>query len=351
MTEERDLPPRDAVERWLDSLAVDRTDETLSSYWYRLKLFVEWCEDHDEIETLQDLDGWLLDEYEADRRAKHPTINTLKNELTTLSNFLEYCERLGVVSAGLSDTVEPPTVPKAEQSSDVKLTTDASEALLRYYRDDPGRRGSRAHALLEVLWHTAARVGEIRALDVDDFEELPDDRRYLVFRNREQQGTRLKKGSRGERAILLPDGVAEVLNLYIDDFRHEIQDDHGRRPLFSSNQGRASKNTLRQWTYRATVPCVHSPCPHDNDPQTCEFLEHNKSSGCPSSRSPHQVRTGAITWLRDSGLSEEETADRANATVETIRTHYDKQDPVREMLERRSESLDVVTQQNDTNDK
>jgi site-specific recombinase XerD len=349
----RDLAPRDGVERWLDSLAVDRTEETLSSYWYRLKLFVEWCESYDEIDSLQDLDGWLLDEYESDRRGAHPTTNTLKNELTTLRNFLEYCEGLGVVDGGLHAAVDPPTVPKSEQSSDVKLGSDAAEALLAHYRDSAGQRGSRGHALLEVLWHTAARVGEVRALDVEDLAELPDGRRYLVFRNREAKGTRLKKGQRGERAILLPDGVAAVLDTYVEDYRHEITDEYGRRPLFTSNQGRASKNALRQWSYRATVPCEHSPCPHDNDPATCEYLEHNRSSGCPSSRSPHQIRTGAITWLRDSGLSEEEVADRANATVETIRTHYDKQDPVREMLERRDQTLDIVDQtstESDTNE-
>jgi site-specific recombinase XerD len=349
MTNDRDLPPRDAVERWLDSLAVDRTDETLSSYWYRLKLFVEWCEGHEEIETMGDVDGWLLDEYESHRRGEHPTKNTLKNELSTLTNFIDYCEGLGLVPDGLSETIDPPSVPRDEQSSDVRLTTDAAEQLLSHYRESADC-GSRGHALLEVFWHTAARVGEIQSLDVDDLERLDDGRQYLVFRNREAEGTRLKKGSRGERAILLPDGVAAVLDEYVAEYRRDIRDDHGRRPLFTSNQGRAAKGTLRDWTYQATVPCVHSPCPHDNDPETCEYLGHNKSSGCPSSRSPHQIRTGGITWLRDSGLSEEAVADRANATVETIRNHYDKQDPVREMLERRKETLDVVTQDDDSND-
>lgn len=353
----RDLKPREAVDRWLDSQSVDKTDETLSSYWYRLKLFVEWCEDHDDIESMQDLDGWLLDQYEAHRRGKHPTLSTLKNELTTLSNFLEYAEKLEIVEEGLADTIEIPTVPKSEQSSDEKLSADAAQALISYYRDLPEHRARREHALLEVLWHTAARIGEVRSLDLRDFETLPDGDRYLVFRNRSEEGTRLKQGTRGERAILLPDGVADVIQEFVDDHRIDTTDDYGRHPLFTTNQGRASKNALRQWTYRGTVPCVHSDCPHDNDPATCEYLDHNRASGCPSSRSPHRVRTGAITWLRDSGLSEEKVADRANATVETIRTHYDKQDPVREMLERRSTSLDIVdnstgatTREDDTND-
>lgn len=347
----RDLAPRAAVDRWLDSLRPDRTDETLATYWYRLKLFVEWGEGHDEIATMQDLDGWLLDAYEAHRRGQDPTTNTLKNELTTLRSFIEYCEGLGVVTDGLSNQIDPPTVPKAEQSSDTKLATSDSQALLEHYRNDPGQNGSRGHALVEVFWHTTARVGEVRALDVEDVQQLGDGQRYLVFRNRPNRGTRLKKGAQGERAVMLPDPAADVLQLYIDEYRHDITDEYDRRPLFTSNQGRASRNGLRQWTYRVTVPCVHTACPHDRDRETCEYLEHNRASGCPSSRSPHQIRTGAITWLRDSGVSEEEVADRANATVETIRTHYDKQDPVREMLERRSQAIDIVkNQNNDKND-
>jgi len=41
-----DLSPREAFERWMAKLRVDKSDATVSSYHYRLKLFVEWCEDN-----------------------------------------------------------------------------------------------------------------------------------------------------------------------------------------------------------------------------------------------------------------------------------------------------------------
>jgi site-specific recombinase XerD len=344
----RELSPRDAVNRWLDSIRLDRSDETLSTYWYRLKLFVEWCEDQG-VESMDAVDGFVLDEYIAHRRSVGPTTNTLKNESTTLKNFVEYCEGLGVVEGEIHDSIDVPTVPREEQSSNIKLAAEDARALIEYYRDEPKWYGSRRHALLEVLWHSGARVGEIHALDLDDLEQLPDGTRYLVFRNRAESGTRLKKGPRGERPIRFGDEVWAVFDHYVEHSRIDTTDDYGRDPLFTSNQGRASRNALRQWTYRATVPCVHSPCPHDKDPQTCEHLEHNSSSGCPSSRSPHQIRTGAITWLRDQGYGEDEVAQRVNASVETIRDHYDKQDPIEEMLRRRDDlsTLDITGEDED----
>ena len=43
----RQLPVDDAVSRYLDSLRTERSEETISSYYYRLKLFVEWCKAND----------------------------------------------------------------------------------------------------------------------------------------------------------------------------------------------------------------------------------------------------------------------------------------------------------------
>lgn len=349
----RDLPVKKAVDRWLGSLRSQRSEQTISTYWYRLKLFVEWIEEQDGIETMRDLDGWELDSYESHRRSITPNPNTLKNELTTLKSFLEYCERIEIVEEELAEKIEPPTVPKEEQSSNIKLAAEDATALLSYYRNDPGMYGCRYHALLEILWHTAARIGELRALDVDDIHQVPgDDDHYIAFRNRPESGTRIKKGKDGERPVLVSDAVYKAIQHYITHYRQDVTDEYGREPLITSSQGRPAKTTLRQWCYKATIPCHHSECPHGNKKESCEYTEYNKTGGCPSSRSPHQVRTGSITWMRDSGLKEEVVAGRVNASVETIREHYDKQDPVQEMLNRRAAdtgNLDI-NQESDSND-
>ena len=92
--------------------------------------------------------------------------------------------------------------------------------------------------------------------------------------------------------------------------------------------------------YLATVPYLYSPCPHGNDPQTCDFLTYSTASKCPSSRSPHQVRTGAITWMRNQGIPADVVAERANISVSMLEKHYDKPEYVEEMEKRRRPYLD-----------
>jgi len=328
----RDLSPRDAMERWLASQRSDRSEESISSYYYRLKLFVEWCEDHG-IETLHDMDPWTLDEYIAERQTVQPTANTRKNELTTLQSFLERCETWDVAEDGLTDVIDVPTVPPSERASQKRLAPEAATALLSYYRDGP-EYATRAHALLEILWHTGARIGGVRALDVGDLHR-EDGSAYLAFHNRPGTDTRLKKGAAGERAVALAPAPADAIAGYIAEHRAGVTDEHGREPLIASRQGRPTKGSLRDWTYQATIPCKHSPCPHDKSPDTCVWTGYNQASKCPSSRAPHHVRTGAITWMLNQDVPAELVAKRVNASVATIEEHYDKQSPVEEMRQRR----------------
>lgn len=337
MMVDRTLAPRAAMERWLDRQRVDKTDETLSTYYYRLKLFVEWCEGRG-LDAMHDLDGWLIEEYIAERQATGAATTTMKNELVTLRNWLDYCEQLGVVDAGLHEVVTVPQVPPEEQSSNITLDADDALALLSHYRETPAVYGSRPHALLELLWHTGARVGGIVALDLDDRHELADGRRYLLLQNRPESGTRLKKGPNGERPVLLSTTVWGVLDHYVEHYRDDVPDEYGREPLLTGQQGRPQKGTVQGWTYRATVPCWHSTCPHGKARETCEWTTQQFASKCPSSRSPHQVRSGAITWMRNQGLSADVVAERVNASVATIEKHYDKADAVTEMLERRAQA-------------
>jgi hypothetical protein len=91
---------------------------------------------------------------------------------------------------------------------------------------------------------------------------------------------------------------------------------------------------MTTWSYLATLPCLHSPCPHGRERPTCEFTTHAHASKCPSSRSPHKIRTGSITWQLDLGIPPEVVANRVNASLETIEQHYDVADP-RERMEKR----------------
>lgn len=338
MSRAPDLSPREARDRWLDKMRVERSESSISSYHYRLKLFVEWAEDNG-VESMRDLSGWDLERYETHRRSKHPALSTLKNELSTFKVWLEYLERIEAVEEGFAEKVEIPSVPPEERSSDVKLNQEAAADLLRHYRESSEEFGTRAHALLELAWNTGARAGSLVALDTRDLRTSDDGTRFVQFVNRPDTGTRLKKGQNGERPVLLPEASWDALDRYVSKYRRDVHDVYSREPLLASRDGRPSPGTIRDWLYLATIPCVHSPCPHNRDPTTCEYTRYEHASGCPSSRSPHQVRTGAITWMRNRGVPAEIVAERVNASVETIEEHYDKEDPVQEMLERRESYL------------
>jgi len=314
-----ELSPRDAWQRYVDRRRPESTEHSARSYYYSLKLFAEWCEDN-QIESVSDFTGWTFESYETKRSGDDLAPITLRREMQTLKQFVEYLERIEAVEQGLSEKVHVPNVDPEDESSDTKLPSDQATALLQHYRQT--EPASRRHAVLEVLWHVGCRLGALRGLDVRDY--YPEEQ-YLEFHHRPETDTPLKNKMDGARPVALPDPVVETLDRYLDSSNYwEKYDDHGRQPLFPSRQGRPGHNTVRTICYEATLPCNYTECPHDRDPESCEWTKRNQSSKCPSSRSPHQIRTGSITWQLDSGIPPEVVSARANVGVQTLRKHYDK---------------------------
>ncbi|WP_312911132.1 tyrosine-type recombinase/integrase [Natronosalvus caseinilyticus] len=332
-----DLSPREALERWLNKLRVSRSESTVSAYHYRLKHFVEWCEEVG-ISEVGQVNGWDIESYETSRREQGLEPITLNNELGTLQSFFEYCVKVELVDEGLPTKVDPPVVPAADQVSKVRLHTDRAQALLTHYVAT--ECGSRAHTLLALAWFTGARLGALRGLDLEDYDR---EQQCLKFTHRPREETPLKNGADGERFVGLPKQACDVVDAYIQKHRLEKYDDYGRRPLLTSERGRPSTNAVRAWMYLATVPCLHSPCPHGNDPDTCNFLDYSAASKCPSSRSPHQVRTGSITWQLNRGIPPERVAERVNTSIEVLLRHYDQPTRMEEMRERRRPYLDRLS--------
>lgn len=332
------LSPREALERWLDKLRVSRRESTVSSYHYRLKHFIEWCETEG-VTSMSELTGWDLESYETHRRGQGLEPVSLNNEIGTLQNFLEYCADIEQVEEDLPEKITPPSIPKGEDVSETRLETEDAKRLLKYYRTTPSVRFSRGHVLLELLWHTGARSGGVRALDLENYNP---DNQYLEFVHHPDE-TPLKKGVDGQRVVGLRDEVCNALDGYLEDTRHDVHDEYGREPLITTSQGRISPNAIRAHTYLATVPCLHSDCPHGRERETCEFVDYSHASKCPSSRSPHRVRTGSITWHLNCGWSIEDVAERVNGSVRTIKQHYDKQNRRDEMEQRRRQYLDLLS--------
>jgi len=66
-------------------------------------------------------------------------------------------------------------------------------------------------------------------------------------------------------------GVCDVIDDYVEMYRHDITDDHGREPLITTEQGRPVRSNIRGHINSMTRPCVYAGrCPHDRDPDSCE---------------------------------------------------------------------------------
>lgn len=333
-----DLTVEEVYDLFLDAKQLEYTAETLRDYESRLNQFVEWADDHDEIETISDVTGWHLEQFRIFRQGQDLAPTTIKGQMQCLKIWLEYAADIEAVDEMLPYKVTVPKLKEHETTDDTKLETEAAQQLVDHFRDARVTYASEEHVAFEIAWFVGARLGGIRALDLEDY--YPDEQ-YVRFQNR-PTFTRLKKGQKGERAVQIPAETCEVLDVYIDEVREQIRDREGRDPLLTSTQGRPSAGTIQNWIYHATIPCRHSECPHDQTPRSCDWTERNKASGCPSSRSPHQVRTGSITWQLNKELTYEEVAERVNSDPDTLRRYYDKAGDVERMTLRRRDLVDKL---------
>jgi len=331
MIEPSDLTPRQAQKNFLSKRKASSSDWTIRTYRYQLNEFVHFLEENG-IETIGEVNGWVIDQYERKRRQEVKPA-TVRGDMVAVKQLIDYCVTIEAVDPTLPERIDVPTLSKEDGSSSDRLETKDAIELLDFFRNSTAYYGKPMHAVLEIFWCVGCRLGGLQALDLKDYIE---DGPYLHFKNR--TGTRLKNASDGERPVQISPQVADVLDTYIARERWDVRDDRSREPLFTSRRGRASKTTIRNWTYTATFPCWFRSCPHGEVPSTCEFKQvHRKQSQCPSSKGPHAIRTGSITWQLNRGIPIEVVSERVNASPDTIKRHYDKEEPFEELEQRRSQ--------------
>ncbi|MFC6992712.1 tyrosine-type recombinase/integrase [Haladaptatus sp. GCM10025707] len=330
------ISPSEAVELYLTERAAEVSKQTLYAHTSRLNFFLQWC-DENEIDNLNDLTGRQLYEYRIWRRGDGNLAKaTLKTQMATLRVFIRWCETLDAVEPDLHIKVVSPTLSKDEASRDVMLETDQAEEIIAYL--ERYHYASIHHVVFVLLWHTMMRRGAARALDVEDYH--PDEQ-YLEVKHRPETDTPLKNKEEGERLVALSPFVCKVLDDWIRDQRHPVQDEYGRNPLLTSGRGRISAGTIQKYVYAYTRPCVTTnECPHGKEIENCKAARaEGYASMCPSSVSPHAVRRGGITdWLKRD-VPTRVVSDRANVSQDILDKHYDRRTE-REKMEQRRQFLD-----------
>ncbi|MXR50662.1 tyrosine-type recombinase/integrase [Halovenus sp. WSH3] len=330
------IEPRNAVEMYLEKREPEVAESTYYSQKTRLTKFANWC-DREGIENLNNLTGRLLHQYvihlqryftEGDA---DPSPMTVQTRLSTVRVFLRFCEDIDAVPEGMSDKVSLPDIDPEDRRRNAYLHSDDADHILkqlrkRYY-------GSREHALFRLAWRTAARIGTLRGLDVGD---LDGDENRLTVQHRPETDTPLKNKQRGERVIALTDDTVDVLTEYIEYHRQPVTDEYGREPLFTTENGRPAKTTLRGTLYRAQLPCFHSnDCPHGQGIVECDYNTDKQRHNCPSTVKPHSIRRGGVTKFLSDGIPETAVGDRADMTQDVLSEHYDARSPTEKAEVRR----------------
>lgn len=331
------ITPERALELYLEHRRNEVARQTLLSHSSRLNRLVEWCNENG-IDNMNDLTGRHLYEFRIWRRNDGElTKVSEKTQMVTVRVFVKWLESIEAVEPDLHTKVQLPSLSKNDDVRETMLSAEEAEEILDYLRKY--HYASLEHVIVALVCRTAMRRGAVRALDLDDYH--PDEQ-YIEVIHRGETGTPLKNQEDGERYIALQDGMCQLLDDWIADKRPEGLDEDGRKPLIASNQGRVHSSTVTRTLYKQTRPCVYTDsCPHNRDIETCEATNHHTASKCPSSRSPHAARRGAITgWLKN-GVPSEVISDRANVGPDVLEKHYDQRDE-REKMEQRRDHLDEL---------
>jgi integrase len=340
------IAPREAIDLYLDAWRDDTTENTREGQLYRLRAFATWC-DEDGVQSLDELDGrdlyayriWRRDGgYSDDDDADELAPPTLRGDLATLRAFLRFCGEIEAVPSEFFDRVPLPSVT-GHDVSDTTLDPERAEEILDYLGDY--EYASRTHVIVLLLWHAGCRMGALRALDVGDLD-LDGDRPNangpgIHFVHRPDEGTPLKNKDKSQRWNSIGGYVARALESYIEDQRVPVLDDYGREPLISTEYGRMSDSAIRNRVYMVTRPCWYGKrCPHDEDPQTCEYQQQERMSKCPSARSPHDLRSGRLTYYRLHETDRTVISERMDASEEILDKHYDRRSERQKAEQRRS---------------
>jgi len=331
MAELEPLAPVEAKEMFLAQRSNEVAEATLQGYHYRLKPFVQWC-DEQGVTNLNDLTARSLHEYRLWRKEDGDlkTI-TLKGQLSTLRVFVKFCETIDGVEQGLHDKILIPSVDDEEAVSNSMLDAERAKPILDYL--GKYEYASKRHALFSVLWHVGCRMGAAHSLDVSDFDS---DQQSLTIQHRPGNGTQLKNKQSGERICALSEDVCETLQDYIEVSRDNVTDEYGREPLFTTQYGRMHRSKIREMVYAVTRPCAYGQdCPHSRDPNSCEAATYTQASKCPSSVSPHDIRRGAITHMLRNEVPKQAVSDRVNSSPETLEKHYNEMTEEEKMEQRR----------------
>jgi len=339
------ITPEAALDYYLDTRRYDLADETYKSHRYRLESFVRWLTSEEygdgEIVNMNNVDLRTVHAFRVFKREENfpdsepCSAVSMQGQVSTMRKFFEYLSDIKGVPSDFHERIRLPTLHEGEDVSEEVLNAERANSILNHLRQ--WKYATTAHVSFLIFWRTSCRLGGLQALDVEDFDR---EEGVLMFRHRPNEGTPLKNNKSGERDVSIKPRVAKMIEDYLTGpHREERKDEHGRRPLITTREGRPAKGTVRNWVYKWTQPCqIGEECPDERDPDECEATSSGNFSACPFSLSSHPIRSGSITAHRDAGTPRAVVSDRGDVSEKILEKHYDRASK-RDRMERRREHI------------
>lgn len=326
------IEPEKAVELYLEDRKSELSKRSQYGHKSRLSHFISWC-DREDINNMNTLSGRDLHRFRLWRRRDGDLAPiSEKTQMDTLRVFIRWCNTIDAVPSDLHAKVVSPSMSENEETRDVMVDAEVAEQILEYLSSY--EYASIRHVCFLLMWRALLRRGAVHALDVSDYDASE---MSLEIRHRPATETPIKNKEHGERFIALNDSTCAVLDDWLNDRRPDVEDEYGRESLLATSKGRPHVTTIQNYVYSVTTPCLMTDeCPHDRAIEECDAAGvRTGASKCPSSRSPHAVRRGAITHWLSSDVPEPIVGARGNLSSGVLAKHYDKRTERKKMEQRR----------------
>lgn len=310
------------------------TESSAETYKYGIKKFKEWMDS--EGLTLQQLNKVVVDGFGDWLEDQNYTDSTLESYSKATRKFLDYCEGKDAVAVGVSDEIKQFTADEDARQWDQDIDRERIDETVELLEDAYYPR--RNVLIWRLLAATGLRRSGLRALDVEDVY-FHKGRPVLDVQNRENTG--LKGGDKHERFVYISMDLFEDLKAYVggggEHSRIDVEDEYGRKPLFTTEHGRASVGLIVD-----TVHYFSSPHITGVDECDCEVGPNpnkHETKKCDKSFSPHALRAYHVTKLRNSDVRMDKIGKRVACGVDTLESHYVRSTKEEE-AERRREALE-----------
>jgi site-specific recombinase XerD len=246
--------------------------KTIEAYRISLECFLDYLTQSEHIDRCQvsfdhlqrqHLKAWIV--WMAEQRRYAP--RTIALRLSTIKAFLAYCAQEDITLVALSQAAKTLKAPASPRAPIEYLSHAETQAVLAAFTGATGK-SRRNRMLLILLYDTAARVGEITGLTLQDLHLATPG--YLTL-----TGKRNKT-----RTVPMTGKTIEHLRVYLDEFHPNLVALPASRPVFYSwhhGQPTALSADTVAAVLKQAAQAARSTCPSIPRNVHCHMLRKTKA--------------------------------------------------------------------------